>query len=415
VTHLLRAVRFRAALLSVLFAIAFCPCRSQTRDVVCNGGEGSFSATFPTGVDVSVGAVKKGPLSQRLCGAKLGWRNTILPIADDAWQVDIDLLGADLGLKTPVVAFQIKQSDLDVSMTYKIYSLQKPSRLLRTIKGGDFFRAVDTDLKGSIEIWTGDASVSGFEGLSLADLDFAPTVVLRFEKQRLIDVSSEFQSHYDLQIAQLKALLGPGQLDEFRKSDGKLSTANISPLATERMHSLVVTKIKVLEIVWAYLYSGREQIAWDALAAMWPSADLDRIRSSLSGFRSRGIDSETDGVSPGGMPHRKKSVFVYETRNEKPADDNDGSSRPPTLKLDSIPEPILLRTAPPSDNRQVLPTAEKFVDLVIDAAGKVHSAKMDSDTEKGLKDSSFEWKFIPAFRGGQPVASRMSLAVTPYR
>jgi hypothetical protein len=53
------------------------------------------------------------------------------------------------------------------------------------------------------------------------------------------------------------------------------------------MHRRRVTKIKVLEIVWAYLYSGREQQAWDALAEMWPSSDLDRISLAYLGCTNR--------------------------------------------------------------------------------------------------------------------------------
>jgi hypothetical protein len=231
----------------------------------------------------------------------------------------------------------------------------------------------------------------------------------------LIDVSSEFQSRYDLQIARLKSQISPQQIDDFRKSDGKLSTANISPSAIEDRHRLVATKVKVLEIVWAYLYSGREQNAWDALAALWPPADVDRIRSSLSGARSHGIQSEIDGVSSSGPPHKIKHVFVYDTKVDRPSNDNDGSPHAPVLSVDSSPEPILLWSTPPLDNQHALPTAEKFMDLVIDAAGKVHSAKMVGDADKSVIDSSSEWRFIPAFRSGQPVASRMRLSVTPYR
>jgi hypothetical protein len=390
-------------------------CYSQARNVVCSGGEGSFSTTFRTGVSASVGPAKRGSLSHRVCEAKLSRNGTILPIADEAWQVDIDVLGADLGLKMPVVAFQIKQSELDSAMTYEIYSLQKQPRLLRKITGGDFFRAADTDLDGSIEIWTGDASVSGFEGLSLDDLDFAPTIVLRFEKQRLIDVSSEFQSRYDLQIARLKSQISPQQIDDFRKSDGKLLTADMSPPSMENRHRLVATKVKVLEIVWAYLYSQREQTAWDALAAMWPSADVDRIRLSLSDARSHGIKSEIDGVTSSVPPRKIKHVFVYDTIVDRPTNDDDGSPRAPVLSVDSGPEPILLWSTPPVDNQQALPTAEKLMDLVIDSAGKVHSAKMVGDDDQSTIASSSEWRFVPAFRSGQPVASRMRLSVTPYR
>jgi len=41
-------------------------------------------------------------------------------------------------------------------MTYKVYSLEKPPRLLPTITGGDWFSAADTKLEGRTEIWTSD-------------------------------------------------------------------------------------------------------------------------------------------------------------------------------------------------------------------------------------------------------------------
>jgi hypothetical protein len=67
------------------------------------------------------------------------------------------------------------------------------------------------------------------------------------------------------------------------------------------------------------------------------------------------------------------------------------------------------------DNQQALPTAERLMDLVIDSAGKVHSAKMVGDDDKSTIAASSEWRFVPAFRAGQPVASWMRLSVTPYR
>ncbi|MGA2414536.1 MAG: hypothetical protein ABSF59_08800 [Candidatus Sulfotelmatobacter sp.] len=78
-------------------------------------------------------------------------------------------------------------------MKYEIYSLRKPPRSLRTINGGDFFGAADADLDGRIEIWTGHAgAVDAFEGLTPGEFDFAPTLALRFEHRRPVDVSSEF-------------------------------------------------------------------------------------------------------------------------------------------------------------------------------------------------------------------------------
>jgi len=144
-------------------------CLGQTRDVVCDDGYGRFETTFVSGVSVTVGAAKSGGsgLAKRSCGGALAWDRRDLPVASEASQVDIDVLGVDLGLGTPVVAFQVKNSAADWYMTYHIYSLKKPPKLLRTITGGDSFRAADTDLNGKkIEIWTSDVmAVNGFEGL----------------------------------------------------------------------------------------------------------------------------------------------------------------------------------------------------------------------------------------------------------
>ncbi|MFI5070782.1 MAG: hypothetical protein ACHP8A_07820, partial [Terriglobales bacterium] len=105
----------------------------------------------------------------------------------EASEVDLDAFGVDLGLGTPVAAFQVEESDAHSFMAYEIYSLQKPPQLLRTITGGDFFSAADTDMDGRVEIWTGDAgAVENFEGLSVGELDFVPTVVLRFQRNQLI-------------------------------------------------------------------------------------------------------------------------------------------------------------------------------------------------------------------------------------
>jgi hypothetical protein len=195
----------------------------QTRDVVCSDGYGKFEEKFTTGVGVLVGAVKNGALSTRVCEARLSWDKQDLMVVSKASQVDIDVLGVDLGFGTPVVAFQVKTTAVQLTMTYEIYSLQKPPRLLRTITGGDFFSASDTDLAGSVEIWTSDAgAIDNFEGLALGEFDFVPTTVLRFERGQLTDVSSQFQSHFDQQIAKIRAQLDSQELSDFKDSDGAL-------------------------------------------------------------------------------------------------------------------------------------------------------------------------------------------------
>jgi hypothetical protein len=411
-----------------LFGAFLCaiPMVGISQRVVCSDGFGSFNGTSASGVAVSVGASKESGFARRACQAKLSWDNQKMQVEPGAWQVDIDLMGVDLGLGPRVVALQIGDTEVDPLMRYEIYSLTKPPRKLRTITGGDFYRAADTDLDGQIEIWTSDAgAINGFEGLPLSALDFAPPIALRFDRQKLIDVSSEFQPQFDRKIATVRAQLDPQQLSAFKNTDGKLSS--MSPLTVTELHGLVTTKIRVLEIVWCYLYSGREQEAWRALADMWPAADFDRIRQAILNARERGIRSEVDGVSgPSSASRRKKRVMIYDPLteitgphggpisvvNETGGPDN----KMEAFEIDTQPVPIFLRRPlPPAGVPADSLNVEVAVNLVIDSAGKVWSIKTEGKPDQDLIDASAEWKFVPGLKDGRPVACRLRLGVVPFR
>jgi len=372
---------------------------------------GNFDAEFRTGVKVHVGAAKNRALetfATHACAAKLSWEKQELLVATGAAQLDLDAFGVDLGDGVPVAAFQIKKSETDCCMDYGIYSLEKPPRLLRTITGGEFFNASDVDLDGRVEIWTNDgAAVNGFEKLALGELDSAPAVVFRFSHGQLVDVSAEFQSYFDDEIARIRAGVSAEDLADFKNSDGGLA-AIPTPASAERLHHLRVIKIKVLEIVWDYLYSGREQDAWRSLAEMWPPADMDRIRAALLNARAHGIHSQADATSASHPQGKKKHAPIF-----------DAVSRPgPGPRLGVIPPEGILLELPPGFGIQQpgLPEPEMLLDLVIDAAGKVRSAEpaekaraIDPDRIK----LALTWKFIPAFRADHPVASRLRIAVHP--
>ena len=380
-------------------------CVAQNHDVLCREGSGSFQAEFHTGVTVQVMAVRAGELANRTCEATLSWDKHSLVVAARAPQIDLDTFAVDLGLGVPVATFQVKKSPNDCCMEYQVYSLEKPPRLLRTLTGGDSFSAADTDLDGRLEIWTSDAaSVDGFENLSLAELDSGPTIVLRFAHGDLLDVSSEFQSYFDLKIAELRSRLDSADLHDFKSSDGKLSPG--SSFSAERLHRLRHTKAKILEIIWSYLYSGREQHAWELLSEMWPPADLARIHAAILYARAHGISAQVNGVSKGPPESRKKRAQIF-----------DAIAKSATGKLEvTPPEPIMLRRPPlagPADKD--LSQSELLLELVIDAAGKVRAVEPAGKAQSASANLTYiatGWKFIPAFRAGQAVASRMRLAVS---
>jgi hypothetical protein len=374
----------------------------HARDATCVGGDGNFSVAFRTGVAVHIGATKKDGFAVHACDASLTWDDHSLTVASGVALVDLDAFGVDLGVGEPVVAFEVHESDQDCCSAYKIYSLQKPPRLLRTIAGESFFSASDIDLDGRVEIWTDDASaVQGFENLSVAELDFAPPVVLRFDNNRLLDVGLEFQTHFDDLIAKLKAELTPEDILDFKGSDGKLLPTSTAPV--EYMHELRRVKIKILEIVWAYLYSGREDDAWKALANYWPATDIERVRVGLTELRKNGIRSQIDGVSSAGVSRKKKRAQVFDILF--------GPEHGPSQLIP--PMPILIRAPPPSADHG-LANSDAVLDLLIDSAGKVRSAATENAkvADPRLTDNAMQWKFIPAFRSDRPVACNLRFAIS---
>jgi hypothetical protein len=411
-SHLFAPFRTGVAALLLFCSMAgICDAQSvRAHDVVCKGGNGDFEAAFQTGVSVSVGPVRNGTLATRSCEADLRWNKQTLHIAAAASELDVDGFGVDLGMNLPLVMFQVKKLASDCCMSYQIYVLHKPPKLLRTLTGAEFFSAADTDLDGRVEIWADDAaSVDGFEDLSRDQLAFPPAIVLRFVKGKLLDVSSEFLPYFDLEIAELQARLDAQKLRDFKNSDGRLPAP--VPFTVEglrRRDYLRGVKAQVLEIIWSYLYSGREQEAWRSLAEMWPSGDLDRIHAEILRSRTRGISAQLDGASTA-RPASPTQARIFDTINV-----------PARAKPDVVPpEPIMLRRSPPLDlSEQSLAFSELMLDLVIDSAGKVRSAQPTGGApwaDAELKDAVRRWKFIPAFRQGRAVASRTGLAVSLKR
>jgi hypothetical protein len=410
-----RSVTLALFLFSCLTAPSLHP---QNRDVLCRDGDGEFAAEFPTGVKVRVGPARRDGLAIRACEATLSWNEQTQVVATGASQMDLDAFGVDLGLGAPVVALQVKKSKDECCVEYDIYSLRAPPKLLRRITGGELFSAADTDLDGRVEIWTDDAAaVEGLENLHARDLDFAPPVVLRFARGRLLDAGSEFRPYFDQKIADEQAKLDPQDLADFKNSDGTLAAAG-SAIPAVRLIQLRSVKMRVLEIVWVYLYSGREQEAWRTLEKMWPCADFERIRSELTKARARGIRSQVDGASTPVRPGRETHAKIFDDTTTVAATPG-LTPRDFDAKQLSPPRAILLERPAPSTPLEIsLSQSESELILVIDSAGKVRSVEETGQfqsEDEGLLKSTTNWKFIPAFSNGQPVASKIFLGVSLRR
>jgi len=401
---------YRCVLSLFLFSATMSLCQTTRPSILCNAGEGGFDGEFSTGIKVHVGAARNPrppgspTFATRACEASLSWEHQELTVATNVSQLDLDAFGADLGDGIPVAAFQEKKTAADCCTDYVIYSLEKPPRLLRTITGGQFFSASDKDLDGRVEVWTRDAAaVNGFENFGLSEMEYPPAVALHIEHSRLLDVSAEFQPYFDEEITEIRTRLQAQDLQNFKRSDGRLApTLSISP---DHAHQLRMVKIKVLEIVWAYLYSGREHNAWQSLADMWPPEDVDRIRVAITNARAHGLHSQADATSSGLAAGKKKHTMIFD------------AVRPtgPGNKLEVVPpQPILLQR-PASSAIPQSSDAEKRLDLIVDEAGKVRSTEPAGSVkwvDPELINAALTWKFIPALKDGRPVASRIRLDVS---
>jgi hypothetical protein len=411
----------RGTALLLLFCALASACRAQDHGVVCRDGTGSFEAAFPTGVAVQVGAERREGLATRKCAGTLLWATQKLEVASAAAEMDVDAFGIDLGLGVPVVTFQQKKAEAECCMTLQIFSLQRPPKLLRSITGGTFFSTADTDLDGQVEIWTTDAAaINGFESPNVGRPEFAPTVVLRFVRGRLLNVGSEFQSYFDGEIASMRGAIDPDAIRDFKNSSGRLApTAYFSPADLRHSESLERTKIKVLQIIWAYLYSGREEEAWKQLTELWPASDFDRIRTAIVSARSKGILAQADSASEGHTPHAGVAkIFDLRTEIVPNSQTPWGRSIRAEDRTQVIPPaPILIeRRAPVGASEADLDLPELLVEMVIDSAGKVRSAESNQpEFATSLKSEVGRWKFVPAFNAGQAVASHVYMRVSPKR
>jgi hypothetical protein len=413
--------------------------RAPAQNPVCSGGYGQFQSTFETGISVTVDAVHSGSFATKSCEAVLsraGHRTSAVP---SAGEIDIDVLGADLGFGVPVIALDVRETEHDSGSSYEIWTLEKQPRLLTTLTGGESYRAVDANLNGYVAIWTTDTSaVEAFDGLTPSHIASPPTVVLRFEHGKLEDVSAWYRAQYDAQIKQLRATQTPAQLAEFKKSDGQLAFGSVPASSWVQLRK---TKASVLGIVWAYLYSGRPDQAWTELQAAWPPSDEARIKSAVIAARAAGIESQVKTVASLKLPAKwNDTSFVYTYR--KPASSAEEKeveqaspvspggalnmarpgkvgeeNAPREIAVDAVPQPISLwRPAPPEQEIGQLMQSKETIELTVDEVGKVWSARMISpNTDPILVSAAAGWKLIPALKDGKSVAYLSKMTVNPYR
>jgi hypothetical protein len=394
--------------------------------MVCTGGRGSFSQPLAPGLAIAIGAEHSAGFARRVCEAHFLLNRAKASLVAEAWAIDADALNVDMGLNAPIAALQIRAKENDRRMSYALYALGKQPRLLRLLTGGSQYNAADTDLDGRIEIWTDDAAaIDGIDNLPQRAFDPIPPVVLRFEKQRLVDVSAEFRPAYDHIIASLRSQMEPQQLAAFKTTDGRLD--KVPPEMFLALHDLLTTKVRALQIVWCYLASGRETEAWRTLDELWPASDRARIQTAITTARARGWKAQVDAASLNAAGARR-SAAIYQPAPDKTNQNlsdwraaghlystSDAALQVSDERVDVNAVPIQLFRPIDLEHPTPQDAASAMLRLVIDAAGKVRTATLQGPADPGIVAASTGWKFIPGQKNGHAVASELTLVVNPAR
>jgi hypothetical protein len=163
--------------------------------------------------------------------------------------------------------------------TYLIASLGERPLILPPIENQTPFFFFKDAVSGKFRIMTSDGDFDYFDGMCHACTPF-PRVVLQVDDDGLHDVSSHFVEQYDSEIALARAKIAQGDIAKFLIADFEDA------------------RKVVLEIVFSYLYSGRETQAWQTLDEMWPAGDRERVKKLILSTRAKGLLSKIEKIRP---------------------------------------------------------------------------------------------------------------------
>jgi hypothetical protein len=256
------------------------PARAQPRAPDCFRGEVHVEPRRIADFLIRLESVpdKKDPRNA-LCQVQVfSAQGPVFQATERAMTID-EISGKDInGDGRPEAVFEGFSGGANCCWTYWIVSLGGRPGLLKELQNQTAIGFRET-ADGHIDLWTGDGAFDYFDCLSHAETVF-PTVFLRLQGRELKDVGSEHWDDYANQIAGAQRRITAEELRQFRESRSQDEMCEGNPRSTMP---------KVLAIVFANLYGGREQEAWKALDEMWPPGDKERIRKLILQERAEGI------------------------------------------------------------------------------------------------------------------------------
>jgi len=195
------------------------------------------------------------------------------------WGFSIEVAGDDVnGDGIPDVVLEAYSGGAHCCWTYYIISLGSKPGLIKKFENNRDAAFFWNKENRRIEIVTLDGNFDYFDGLCHACTPF-PVVYLRLDGSDLVDISPSSVGDYDDIISQNQKALTARGLRHLRTLKG-------NPSDDEGARKTIY---RALSIVFAYLYSGRDIQAHQALQKMWPPFDQERVWNLILETRHNGI------------------------------------------------------------------------------------------------------------------------------
>ena len=274
-------MRFKTALrfLPVLLLCSFLHAEEESPG--CKWGEGDFAKEI-TGYRFKVTHIAHGTSENGDCVVTVRSPSGKVLFQRVNFVISFVYQGELEGDAGPYVVFEAYEGGAHCCWRYWFVSLgTHPGRFIELYNERP--ATFERDKTGRTLVRTLDGAFDYFDELCHACTPF-PTVILEVRGRRLIDVSSQFVSEFDGDIAKAR--------HEFEwEEDGEEFAAlqHFKPVLGSKYDE---ARAAALTVILAYLYSGREQQAWKALDEMWPASDRARIKKLILKTRAEGVLSQ---------------------------------------------------------------------------------------------------------------------------
>ena len=265
----------------------------------CSGGYGEYSQDLPGGYTAKLSpAADEAHTGQ--CHAAITSSDQKTIFETYGYEVAVNpVSGKDVNAdEKPDAVLESHPQKGHCCWSYYIVSLGDPAGLLRQITTSVPLTFEDRLGDGKVEIWGRDNAFDGVENFAHADSPF-PLVFFRMRGAAIYDVSVQFWSEYEREIAQAREGIPRSvaedlvktESDDPNKPGGGGHGGSGDPRDPKEIQ-LQRAKAAVLEIALNYLYAGHGQDAWKTISEMWPPLDRQRIRQVILATRMKGLLSE---------------------------------------------------------------------------------------------------------------------------